>query len=68
MDLVRMSSLFSCSFCGKGRDDVQVHIVGPVLAPGVVACICNECVEECDAIIVEHNRRLEPTSFIGAGI
>ncbi len=34
-----------CSFCGKGQDMVQRMIAGP----GV--CICNECIELCQAVL-----------------
>ena len=34
-----------CSFCGKPQDRVQRMIAGP----GV--CICNECVELCQAVL-----------------
>ena len=35
-----------CSFCGKDEDHVRKMLAGPS-----GACICNECVEECVAII-----------------
>lgn len=34
-----------CSFCGKSQDTVQRMIAGP----GV--CICNECIELCQAVL-----------------
>ncbi len=34
-----------CSFCGKSQDNVQRMIAGP----GV--CICNECIELCQAVL-----------------
>ena len=37
----------SCSFCGKGQDDVKKLIAGPSVY------ICNECVELCNDIIEE---------------
>ena len=37
-----------CTFCAKGRRQVQNLIAGP---PGVY--ICNECVELCNSILVE---------------
>ena len=39
---------YSCSFCGKGQDQVKRLIAGP----GAVY-ICNECVELCREIIAE---------------
>ena len=36
-----------CSFCGKSQEKVQRMIAGP----GV--CICNECVELCQAVLEE---------------
>ena len=37
----------SCSFCGKGQDDVKKLIAGPSVY------ICNECVDLCNDIIEE---------------
>ncbi len=42
----------TCTFCGKGRYKVQSLISGP---PGVN--ICNECIEICNTILVEENRK-----------
>jgi ATP-dependent Clp protease ATP-binding subunit ClpX len=36
-----------CSFCGKGRDEVQKLIAGPTVY------ICNECIDLCNDIIAE---------------
>ncbi len=36
-----------CSFCGKTQDQVSRMIAGP----GV--CICNECVELCESILMD---------------
>jgi ATP-dependent Clp protease ATP-binding subunit ClpX len=44
-----------CSFCGKGKDAVEVMISGPSTGPGVY--ICNECVELCNKIIAEQASR-----------
>ncbi|NOK63152.1 MAG: ATP-dependent Clp protease ATP-binding subunit ClpX [Chloroflexi bacterium AL-W] len=41
---------YTCSFCGRGQDEVQRLIAGP----GTV-CICNECVALCSAIIAEES-------------
>ncbi|GJM22540.1 MAG: ATP-dependent Clp protease ATP-binding subunit ClpX [Planctomycetota bacterium] len=38
-----------CTFCSKGRRQVRNLIAGP---PGIY--ICNECVELCNTILVEH--------------
>lgn len=38
-----------CSFCGKLQDQVSRMIAGP----GV--CICNECVELCQSVLLEEN-------------
>jgi hypothetical protein len=40
---------YSCSFCGKGRDQVRRLIAGP----GPVF-ICDECVTLCNEIIAAH--------------
>ena len=42
----------NCSFCNKGRKDVNKMIVG---ADKVT--ICNECVKLCTEIIVEDNKK-----------
>ncbi len=39
--------LMRCSFCGKTQDKVERLIAGP----GV--CICNECIEICQAVLSE---------------
>ena len=41
-----------CSFCGKLQDQVSRMIAGP----GV--CICNECVELCQNVLVEENQNI----------
>jgi ATP-dependent Clp protease ATP-binding subunit ClpX len=38
-----------CSFCGKLKDQVSRMIAGP----GV--CICNECIELCQSVLLEEN-------------
>ena len=42
----------SCTFCGKSRSRVGSIIAGP---PGVN--ICNECVDICNTILLEENRK-----------
>ena len=41
-----------CSFCGKSRHQVNSLISGP---PGVN--ICNECIDICNTILYEENRK-----------
>ena len=41
----------SCSFCGKGQDEVQRLIAGPEVY------ICNECIALCDDILKNDNRK-----------
>ena len=41
------ANLLSCSFCGKGQDQIKKLVAGP----GVF--ICNECVHLCDTILRE---------------
>ncbi len=41
----------SCSFCGKGIDQVEKIIQGPSVH------ICNECVELCNEVLDEENRQ-----------
>jgi hypothetical protein len=38
-----------CSFCGKGKNEVERMIPGP--GPGAAVHICNECVLVCQEII-----------------
>ena len=42
-----------CSFCGKGPGEVEHLISGPDTYAGAMVYICDDCVEECKAII--HN-------------
>jgi ATP-dependent Clp protease ATP-binding subunit ClpX len=44
-----------CSFCGKSEKDAQSLIAGP---DGI--CICDECVQLCDAMIVQQGQRTKP--------
>ncbi len=43
--------VYHCTFCGKGKDDVERMIAGPPDRGGSV--ICNECVDLCNGIIAE---------------
>ncbi|MBC8327137.1 MAG: ATP-dependent Clp protease ATP-binding subunit ClpX, partial [Planctomycetes bacterium] len=51
-----------CTFCEKVRAQVQSLIAGP---PGIY--ICNECVDICNSILHEEDRRLEKTDATGVG-
>ncbi len=46
-----------CTFCGKSRHMVDSLVAGP---PDVY--ICNECVDLCNTILLEENRRSAPAS------
>ena len=46
-----------CTFCEKVRSQVQSLIAGP---PGIY--ICNECVDICNSILHEEDRRLQRAS------
>ncbi|MCR4317815.1 MAG: ATP-dependent protease ATP-binding subunit ClpX [Planctomycetes bacterium] len=48
-----------CTFCTKTRQMVDTLIAGP---PGVY--ICNECIELCNTIILEQNRRDRSTRSV----
>ena len=48
----RRGPVEKCTFCGKSRHTVESLIAGP---PGIN--ICNECVELCNTILVEEQRR-----------
>ena len=48
----RRGPVEKCTFCGKSRHAVESLIAGP---PGIN--ICNECVELCNTILVEEQRR-----------
>jgi ATP-dependent Clp protease ATP-binding subunit ClpX len=50
-------SVERCTFCEKSRHHVQSLIAGP---PGVY--ICNECIEICNTILKEEDRKTTPTS------
>ncbi|MFQ5748708.1 MAG: ATP-dependent Clp protease ATP-binding subunit ClpX [Planctomycetota bacterium] len=50
-----------CTFCEKVRAQVQSLIAGP---PGIY--ICNECVEICNSILHEEDRRLKRTEGQGS--
>lgn len=38
---------YRCDFCGKARNEVRVLVAGPN------HFICNECVAECSAVVLE---------------
>jgi len=54
------SGYLTCSFCGKGQDDVKKLIAGPAVY------ICDECIELCKDIIVEE-AKLEDASTSEVG-
>ncbi len=47
-----MTTTLSCSFCGKGQDEVKKLIAGPSVF------ICNECVDLCNEIIAEEREEI----------
>ena len=49
--LKKTRSSVSCSFCGKGIDEVEKIIQGPSVH------ICNECVGLCNEVLDEENRQ-----------
>ena len=51
----------ACSFCGKTEKDVHSLIAGP---DGV--CICDECVELCDAMVTQQGARDKAVTAPGA--
>ena len=58
----------TCTFCGKARGKVNTLISGP---PGIN--ICNECIDICNTILTEENRKQalisrEPTQPAPAGV
>ena len=50
--MTRRDSVEKCTFCGKSRHLVESLIAGP---PHIY--ICNECVELCNSILMEEDRR-----------
>ncbi len=48
----RRGPVEKCTFCGKSRHSVESLIAGP---PGIN--ICNECVELCNTILLEEQKR-----------
>lgn len=54
------SGFLTCSFCGKGQDDVKKLIAGPAVY------ICDECIELCKDIIAEE-AKLEDASTSEVG-
>lgn len=55
------STLISCSFCGKTQKEVHKLIAGPTVY------ICNECVELCNDIIADEQKR-SPECVGGVGV
>ncbi len=49
------SGYLTCSFCGKGQDDVKKLIAGPAVY------ICDECIELCKDIIAEEAKLEDST-------
>jgi ATP-dependent protease Clp ATPase subunit len=47
--------ILRCSFCSKTDDQVDTLISNPSERSGRV-CICNECVEICNAVLEEHRK------------
>jgi len=45
-----IKKIINCSFCGKGRHQVEQMVEGPVLN-GTTLYICNECVEETHKVL-----------------
>lgn len=45
----------TCSFCGKGKDEVKKIITGPKV------CICDECVEVCNDILAGESEKTSLT-------
>jgi len=56
MSKSRKSYSERCTFCGKSRHMVDSLVAGP---PDIY--ICNECIELCNTILVEENRKAAPT-------
>jgi ATP-dependent protease Clp ATPase subunit len=48
MEAQPMTTHLYCSFCGKRSDEVALLIAGPTVF------ICDECVDLCDIIVIEH--------------
>ncbi|PPE03098.1 ATP-dependent Clp protease ATP-binding subunit ClpX [Holospora curviuscula] len=55
---IETETILRCSFCGKSQYEVQKLIAGPTVF------ICNECIELCNDILKEENRR---NRFSGSG-
>ena len=52
--------ILRCSFCGKTDDDVDTLISNPSERSKRV-CICNECVEVCNAVLEDHRKVKQTT-------
>ncbi len=46
-----------CSFCSKNQDQVDTFISNPADRSCRVY-ICNECVEVCNGVLVDHRKQL----------
>jgi ATP-dependent Clp protease ATP-binding subunit ClpX len=57
--MAKQTSIEKCTFCGKSRHLVESLIAGP---PHIY--ICNECVELCNTILKEEDRRDSPTGTV----
>ncbi len=42
---------YYCSFCCRDERQVEVIVAGPALV-----CICNECIEDCAAVVAAKRR------------
>lgn len=45
-----IKKIINCSFCGKGRSQVEQMVEGPVMN-GTTLYICNECVDETHSVL-----------------
>src|SRR6185436_5157234 len=52
-------SVERCTFCEKSRHHVQSLIAGP---PGIY--ICNECIDICNTILREEDRKTPAPAFV----
>ena len=52
--------ILRCSFCSKTDDQVDTLISNPSERSSRV-CICNECVEICNAVLEDHRKAKETT-------
>ena len=61
--MTRRNAMEKCTFCGKSRQLVESLIAGP---PHIY--ICNECVELCNSILEEEDRRAPPVTAGAEGL